>query len=230
MSTVASTQTPESSAMYADLPDTSTAPSNQPGSEISSTLYRLTVSQFDRMIQDCILPDAERVELVEGLLVTKMGRKRPHVQAGVIGLRLLSAIVPAGWHVRKEDPVVASDWSKPEPDLAVVRGRDTDYGERDVTSADVALVVEIAESSLPVDRLDMARVYSTASIAIYWIINLVELQVEVYSDPGPAGYRSTQIFKPGETVPVVIDGIPVGQISVAELLPPRAKQASGGES
>ncbi len=195
-----------------------------------SALYRLTVRQFDGLIRDGIIREAERIELVEGLLVAKPVRNQPHVQAGVLGLRLLSAIVPAGWHVRKEDPVVVSDWSKPEPDLAVVRGRDKDYHERDVTSADVALVVEIAESSLPVDRQDMARVYSTASIAIYWIINLVELQVEVYSDPGPSGYRSTQILKPGETVPVVIDGLTVGQIAVAELLPPRERRTSGGES
>ena len=230
MSTIASTQTPESLAGYSEPPDTITAPSDQPGRELSSTLYRLTVSQFDRMVHDCIIRDAERVELVEGLLVTKMSRNRPHVQAGVRGLRLLSAIVPAGWHVRKEDPVVASDWSKPEPDLAVVRGRCEDYDERDVTSADVALVVEIADSSLLVDRQDMARVYSTASIAIYWIVNLAEQQVEVYSDPGPSGYRSTQIFKPGETVPLVIDGIPTGRIFVSELFPLGAKPTSGGES
>jgi Uma2 family endonuclease len=230
MSTVASTQTPESLTSHALPPPTSSAPSNLPGGELSSALYRLTVRQFDRMVHDGIIREAERVELVEGLLVTKMSRNRPHVQAGVRGLRLLSGLVPASWHVRKEDPIVASDWSKPEPDLAVVRGRDEDYHERDVTSADVALVVEIAESSLPVDRQDMARVYSTASIAIYWIINLVELQVEVYSDPGSSGYGSTQILKPAETVPVVIDGVSVGQIAVSELLPPRERRTSGGES
>jgi Putative restriction endonuclease len=84
-------------------------------------------------------------------------------------------------------------------------------------------------SSLPADQQDMARVYSASGIAIYWIINLVDQQVEVYSDPGSAGYQSTQIKKPGEEVPVVIDGALVGQIAVSELLPTREKRTSGGE-
>ena len=228
MSSLAST--PESLASPKEPQASSTPPHNVPGLELSSVFYRLTVPQFDRMIDDGIIPEADRVELVEGLVVTKSGRNRPHVQAGVRGLRLLSSLISAGWHVRKEDPIVASDWSKPEPDLAVVRGRDEDYDERDVTSADVALVVEIADSSLTVDQQAMARVYAAGGIAIYWIINLVEQQVEIYSDPGSAGYQSTKILKLGQDVPVVIDGVLVGQIAVSDLLPPREKRASGGES
>ena len=226
MSTVSSTESRESPVFRVEPPATSTPPSNVPGRELSSVLYRLTVQQYDRMIRDGIIREADRVELVEGLVVTKMGRNRPHVQAGVKGLRLLSALVPANWHVRKEDPIVVSDWSKPEPDLAVVRGRDADYDERDVTSADVAIVVEIADSSLTADREDMARVYSASGIPIYWIINLVEQRVEVYSNPGSAGYQSTQILKPGQDVPVVIDGVHVGQIGVSELLPPPSSSIS----
>ncbi len=145
-------------------------------------------------------------------------------------LRLLSALVPASWHVRKEDPIVTSDWGKPEPDLAVVRGKDTDYDERDVTSADVSLVAEISDSSLPADQQDMARVYSAAGISIYWIINLVARQVEVYSEPGLTGYQSVEIFTPGTDVPVVIDGTLMGQIAVSELLPSRDKRTTGAES
>ena len=221
MTTVASTQPPTSLGSHVEAPATSTPPRNLPGHELSTVLYRLTVCQFDRMINEGIIQVADRVELVEGLLVTKMGRNRPHVQAGVKGLRLLSGLVPAGWHVRKEDPIVASDWSKPEPDLSVVRGRDEDYDHRDVTAADVALVVAIADSSLPADQEDMARVYSTGGIAIYWIINLVEQQVEVYSDPGSTGYQSRQIKRPGQDVEVLIDGALVGRIAVSELLAPR---------
>jgi Uma2 family endonuclease len=152
MSTGSSTQSQGPPVFRVEPPATSTPPSNVPGRELSSVLYRLTVKQYDRMIRDGIIKEPDRVELVEGLVVTKMGRNRPHVQAGVKGLRLLSALVPANWHVRKEDPIVTSDWSKPEPDLAVVRGRDEDYDERDVTAADATLVVEIADSSLTAER------------------------------------------------------------------------------
>ena len=208
-------------ASSATLPPTSNASTILPGPDLVSRLYRLTVVQFDQMVDGGVIEEDDRVELIEGLLVTKMGKKRPHIQSGVRGLRLLSRVVPTTWHVRKEDPIVTSAWGKPEPDLAVVRGRVEDYDDRDVTAADVALVVEIAESSLPVDRSHMAMVYSSSGIPVYWIVNLVDGQVEVYSDPGPAGYQSSQVMKPGQDIPVVVDGIEVGRIAATDLLPRR---------
>jgi len=193
-----------------------------PSPDLVSRLYRLTVVQFDQMVDRGVIEEDDQVDLIEGLLVTKMGKKRPHIQAGVRGLRLLSRVVPTTWHVRKEDPIVTSAWGKPEPDLAVVRGRDEDYDDRDVTAADVALVVEIADSSLPIDRSDMALVYSSSGIPVYWIVNLVDGQVEVNSDPGPAGYQSSQVMSPGQDIPVVVDGFEVGRIAATDLLPRRS--------
>jgi Uma2 family endonuclease len=184
-----------------------------------SRILLLTVQQYDRMIVDGTITDAERVELIEGLLVTKMGRNRPHVQAGNKGFWTLARILGPGWHVRKEDPLVVSEWSKPEPDLAVVRGEVSDYDQRDVTAADVALVVEIADSSSSTDQDDMARVYAGGGIPVYWVVNLVDRQVEVYSDPGPAGYTTTKAFGLNQDVSIVIDRVEVGQIAVVEMMP-----------
>ena len=61
--------------------------------------------------------------------------------------------------------------------------------------------------------------YAGGGIPVYWIVNLVDRQVEVYSDPGPEGYRSTQIFTPGQDVPIVIDGATMGTVPVADILP-----------
>jgi Uma2 family endonuclease len=193
-----------------------------PSPDLVSGLYRLTVRQFDRMVEDGVIAEKDRVELIEGLPVAKIGKKRPYVQAGVRGLRLLSRVLPSSWHVRKEDPIVTSEGGKPEPDLAVVRGQVEDYDERDVMAADVALVVEIAESSLAIDRSDMARVYAASGIAAYWIVNLIDHQIEVHSDPARTGYQSIQILRPGQHVPVLIDGSEVGRIPAEELLPNRA--------
>src|SRR5437762_6936961 len=98
----------------------SAPPSLPPTSPLLSRLYRLTVRQYDQMVWDGVLEKRDRVELIEGLLVVKMSKKPPHVVAGKKGLRTLERIIPQGWHVAKEDPIVASDWSEPEPDLAVV--------------------------------------------------------------------------------------------------------------
>src|SRR5215468_147372 len=87
----------------------SAPPSLTPNAPLLSRLYRLTVRQYDQMIQDGVLGKRDRVELIEGLLVVKMSKKPPHVVAGKKGLRMLERVVPQGWNVAKEDPIIASD-------------------------------------------------------------------------------------------------------------------------
>jgi Uma2 family endonuclease len=187
---------------------------------LASRLSRISVSQYDRMIEDGTIGESDDVELIDGLLVTKMGRNLPHVQAGRLGLAALMQIAPAGWWVAKEDPIVASDWSKPEPDLALVRGRIADYAARHVTSKDVGLVVEIAASSLAVDRDVMGRLYAAGGIPAYWIVNLVDGLAEVYGDPDPAqGYRTRTDYRRGDSIPVAADGRDLGVAAVDDLLP-----------
>ena len=198
-----------------------TAPPHAPTtpSDVFAELYRFTVAQFDRMVQDGTIGKHERVELIEGLVVTKMGKNPPHVFAGKLGLKRLERLVSPGWHIGKEDPVVVSEWGKPEPDLSVVRGTENDYLDRAVTAADVGLVVEIAESSLVTDRTEMNKVYARAGIPVYWIINLVDRQVEVYTQPSNDGYRSREDFAWDQDVPVVIEGREVGRIAASDIVP-----------
>jgi Uma2 family endonuclease len=70
-------------------------------------------------------------------------------------------------------------------------------------------------------------IYGSQGVPMYWIVNVKDRQVEVYTNPGPDGYATRDLFKPGESVPVVIDGIEVGRIAVADILP-RIDPASGG--
>lgn len=185
-----------------------------------SHIYRLTVAQYDRIIEAAILgKEGERVELIEGILVAKMGRNRPHVQAGKKGLRALASNIPLGYHAVKEDPIVVSDYSKPEPDLAVVRGTIEDYDDRDVKASDVALVTEISDSTLRADQEEMRPIYAASRIPFYWIINLMDHQVEVYSDPEGREYRTSQVYTREREVPLILDGVVVGRIRVANLLP-----------
>ena len=110
-----------------------------------------------------------------------------------------------------------------------MRGTIRDYEDRQPGPDDILLLVEVADSSLADDRQLATWVYGPAGIPVYWIVNLVHRQVEVYTDPGPDGYRSRVVFADGQSVPVVIDGHPLGQIAVADLLPTRSAvpQAEG---
>jgi Uma2 family endonuclease len=204
--------------MSTTAPVTSSPPAISP--HLAPRLSRLTVVQYDRMIENGTIGESDDVELIDGFLVIKERRNRPYVQAGRLGLAALQQIAPPGWHVAKEDPTVASDWSKPEPDLAIVRGEIDDYAKRDVTASDLGLVVEIAASSLAVDREVMGRLYATGGVPVYWIVSLVDGLVEVYSAPDPArGYRSRVDHRRGDLIPVALDGREIGRAAVDDLLP-----------
>lgn len=184
-----------------------------------SRIYRLTVEQYDRMVEADIIAPEDKVELIEGILVAKMGRNRPHVQVCNKGFRALSHLVGGGWHVRKEDPAAVSERSKPEPDLAVIRGTIEDYDHRNVTAADMALAAEISESTLDTDRRVKKPIYAASRIPFYWIINLVDNEIEVHSDPEGREYRKAEVYSREQEVPVILDSVEVGRIRLADLLP-----------
>jgi Uma2 family endonuclease len=80
-------------------------------------------------------------------------------------------------------------------------------------------VIEISDSTLTKDRGEKHVNYARVGISVYWIVNLIDRQVEVYAGPDSDIYSSCIIFKPGQSVPVVVAGVEVGQIAVAEILP-----------
>jgi Uma2 family endonuclease len=187
-----------------------------------ASISRFTVAQYQRMIETGILNDEDKVELLEGYVVRKMPRNPLH--DGTIGVidEYLRTVIPPGWRVRCQLTVVLSD-SQPEPDFAVARGDVRTYLTRHPTVADVGLVVEVADSSLLRDQRDKTRIYARAGVACYWIINLVDRRVEVYTQPsGPTAapaYGAFQTFQPGDTVPLVLDGNTVASVPVADFLP-----------
>jgi Uma2 family endonuclease len=185
-------------------------------------IWRLSVQQYHEMIQGGILSDDDPVELLEGWLVVKMPKNPPHRATTRLTQMGLERVVPAGWYVDAQEPITLED-SEPEPDGTVIRGEPRQYLDRHPGPPDIALVVEIADASLQRDRTTKKRIYAEARIPIYWIVNLLEGQVEVYSDPsGPAEspeYGQRQVYGQSDTIPVVIEGNEVGKIAVRELLP-----------
>jgi Uma2 family endonuclease len=180
----------------------------------------ITVDQFEAMVSAGAFTKHDRLELIEGRLVEKMTKNPRHSTSSEMCRRELDGLLSAGWHTRAEKPVrIPTRASKPEPDISVARGGLKNYLKRDPSQADIALDVEVAGSSVADDRA-LAVTYGAAGIPVYWIINLRDGQVEVYTDPDPAGgYRSRVDFRPGQDVPVVIDGREVGRIPVTQLLP-----------
>lgn len=185
-------------------------------------LYRLSVEQYHQMIARGILVEDEPIELLEGCLVKQMTKKPPHVVSTGLVQDALTPLLPAGWHVSAQAPITTDD-SEPEPDIKVVRGDRRDYAERHPGPGEVALVVEVADTSLASDRGIKKRIYARAGMPLYWILNLPARRLEVYSDPtGPdplPDYRQRRDFEADEMVAVIVDSQDVGRIRVSDLLP-----------
>jgi hypothetical protein len=184
-------------------------------------LYRLTVDQYHRMTQTGVLTAIDRVELLEGLLVAKVPHNPPHDGTLARLNRKLIRLLPDQWVVRVQSAITLSS-SEPESDLAIVTGPDEIYFERHPTPQDVALLIEVADSSLLTDRRDKGRLYAAAKIVTFWIINLAAAQVEVYSRP-KAGkspdYRQRQTYGKDDTIPLILAGQEIAHLPIRQLLP-----------
>lgn len=185
-------------------------------------VLQLSVDQYHAMIDAAILVDGDPIELLEGWLIRKMTKDPPHTLSVGCTNDVLTAIVGSDWHVRTEGPVTTTD-SEPEPELSVVRGRRRDYTDRHPRPDEVGLLVEVADTSLERDRTWKKRIYANAGIPCYWIVNLVNHQVEVFHQPTASGatreYAIHEVFGTGEEVPVLLDGKVVGRAAVKDLLP-----------
>jgi Uma2 family endonuclease len=187
-----------------------------------STLRRFTLAEYHRMIETGILIDGEPYELLEGWIVRKMSRGNPHDSSIMALTKRLVRMMPAGWDVRAQCAITLTDDSEPEPDFALVRGDESTYRDHHPGPTEIGVLIEVAASSLAVDRYDKGRIYARDRIPAYWVVNVVDRQIEMYTQPGgPAdapAYQQRQDFLPGSAVPVVLDGQTVGTIAVSDVL------------
>jgi Uma2 family endonuclease len=183
---------------------------------------RFTVDEYHRMIETGILRSGDPVELLDGWLVLKMTRNPPHDVALSLAEERIAELLPGDWFRRVQMAITLPE-SEPEPDLVVVRGPRRRYASRHPGPQDIALVVEVADATLESDRTEKGRIYARAGIAVYWIINLPDSRVEVYSEPSGPGraprYRRRHIYGAARSVPLVLHGRNVGQMHVRDLLP-----------
>lgn len=189
---------------------------------LDASIACFSVARYQRMIESGILTSEDKVELLESYLVLKMPHNPPHDGTLDLVKAAIPARIPSGWLYRIQQTIVLSD-SQPEPDFALVRGTPRTYLTRHPGPADVGLILEVADSSPLRDQRDKTRIYARAAISIYWIVNLVDRRIEVYTQPtGPTvvpTYAASQLYHSGDTVPLVLDGSTAGTVSVDDLLP-----------
>jgi Uma2 family endonuclease len=184
-------------------------------------LYQFTVEQYQQAEAEGLF-GSDRVELIHGYVIRRGPMNPPHAVSVGRVQHQVEALLPVGWCLRSQMDVTLSH-SQPMPDAAVVVGANDDYSKRHPLSAEVALIVEVADSSLEEDRTIKMPIYAANRIPIYWIVNIPERKLEVHSRP-VAGknprYRDVLALAETESVTFSVGQSTVGPILVANLLPP----------
>jgi Uma2 family endonuclease len=182
------------------------------------SLVKLSITQYHWMIEYGIFNDDSQLELLEGLLITKMPKNPPHRLSTGLLQDLLLSLLPANYHLNLQEPITLLD-SEPEPDLAVVIGNRLDYRDRHPNAKDLALVIEVSDSTLERDRTIKQMIYAKSGIPIYWILNLSDRTLEVYTLPSDEGiYKECQILAETEFVTLIINQIEIASFVVGKVL------------
>ena len=186
-----------------------------------ASIATFSTARYDAMVSAGLLTPGDKVELLENYVVLKTPRDPAHDgTVDLINGTLRS--LPVGWFLRSQQTLALAD-SRPEPDVAIVRGHSRTYLTRHPSPADVGLIIEVANTSLLRDQRGKARIYARAHIVCYWIVNLDDRRVEVHTQPsGPTPlpmYGSLVTYGEKDQIPLHLDGVAVVSISVADLLP-----------
>ena len=188
----------------------------------ATQFWRLSVGQYERMIDAGILTDDDPVELLEGYLTKKMPKNPPHTLATQLAGEEIAHLLPVGWFVNVQEPIATED-SEPEPDLSIVRGARRQYRARHPRAEEVAVVIEVSAATLQRDRGLKKRLYARAGIPAYVIINLAESQVELYTEPNDAtaspDYQTRRDYGLNDEMPLILNGNIIGHLAVRDLLP-----------
>lgn len=162
--------------------------------------HRFTVGDLDRMIAAGILGEDDHVELIGGEIIEMAAKGEPHQICLMRSVRYLAPLVTGDLWLSVQDPIVLAEDERPEPDLLVCRS-DGDGDSILPTVGNTLLVVEVAHSSLNIDRNAKFPRYGQAGIPEAWLFDLVNKRIERHTEPGPGGYGLIAVAQRGESLP-----------------------------
>jgi hypothetical protein len=187
--------------------------------------YLFDVRQFRRMMAAGVFGD-HKVELVAGKIYPMTDLPSHTFAVGRLYRALLAMLAEALWAVRAEQPVLIGRYWAPKPDIAILRGNDMIYAAQHPRPRDVALLIEVSDTTYHRDRGRKWRRYAAAGIPVYMIVRLKgpDTHIEVWTGPTGRGRaaRYTDVVRynarAGESVPIEIDGTEHGRVAVADLI------------
>ncbi|TAG87269.1 MAG: Uma2 family endonuclease [Oscillatoriales cyanobacterium] len=194
------------------------------------TAKRFSIAEYHRLGELGFFAPDDRVELIRGELIIKAAKSTFHSVCNSLLLGELCTLARKKAIVRGQEPIILSNNSEPEPDVVIARNRSDNYLSSHPEPADILLVIEVSDSTLRLrsghalkyDQRTKLSLYAEAEIANYWIFNLVDNQLEMYTEPyqkrqGNFSYRSQNIVLQNETV--VIPGFPDLSLDLSLVFP-----------
>jgi Uma2 family endonuclease len=150
---------------------------------VNTQIRPLTIDDYHRMIETGIIHEGEHIELISGQIFNMAAKGTRHTVANTELLGELLLLLGRRAKIRCQDPIILPNNSEPEPDIVVAKLRADNYVDSHPAPADIILLVEVADSTLNFDRNTKAPIYAAAGIIEYWIINLIDSRLEIYSQP-----------------------------------------------
>ena len=176
-----------------------------------------TIDEYFAMAEAGILGSEERVELIDGAVITMPPIGNPHNASVDKSNRSLVISVGTRGIVRTQGSIALSDLSMPQPDLVLLRERADFYALQMAGPEDVLLLIEVSDSSVGYDRNEKLPRYARAGIPEVWLAILPERVIEVHTEPAGERYTQMRTFRPGDTIS--LGCFPDIVLSVDDILP-----------
>ena len=162
--------------------------------------YRFSLDEYHELVASGFFKREDRIELIEGELIMMPPPSPEHSASSTSLRRRIERALPDSLLLRGAQPVTIPPRSEPASYLCLVKMRPDFYKSAHPGPKDVLLLIEVAKTSAPFDKGTKARVYGAAGIAEYWVIEIVERVVQVFTEPTKNGYRTQRTYQPDETV------------------------------
>lgn len=166
--------------------------------ELARKHYPISVEMYHIMAEHGAFAPDERVELIDGEIIAMSPIGSRHARVVDYLNRFLSKVVESSYIVRIQNPIIATDNSEPQPDVSILLYRDDFYSKAHPTGSDVAVVIEVSDSTVTFDRSRKIPKYAAAGIPEAWLIDLESEHVEVHSMPKESAYGLVKIYLRGE--------------------------------
>lgn len=163
---------------------------------LETAIRKITVSEYHKMAEVGIIQPDEKVELINGKIVYKMS---PVNLRHTTIVRRLIRLLNRNYNndeisLDVQNPIVIKAHSEPEPDILILKFSEHDYAITKPTADDALVLIEVSDSTLKYDKTTKLRLYASANIPEYWVVNLNANCIEIYKKPNGKIYQQHYIL------------------------------------